>query len=76
MRLFPHTVTPRHGAAAVAIGAVLLLGACSEGDRHRRSVLVPDGGPELVVMDFSQPMPLAPPPDGCLHRKFWTRPPI
>lgn len=34
------------------------------------------GEPELTVMDFSQPMPLDPLPDGWWHRHFLTRSPM
>lgn len=40
----------------------------------RSHVLVPDGAAEFVLMDFSRPFPLTPPPPGWLHRTFWTRP--
>ena len=42
---------------------------------ERRNVLVPQGGPEVVVMDFARPFPLDPLPDGWYHHKFWTRNP-
>lgn len=40
---------------------------------ERRNVLVAGGGPDVVVMDFSQPMSLDPVPAGWHHRTFWTR---
>lgn len=42
----------------------------------RLNVLRPHGEPELVVMNFSHPFPLDPPPPGWTHRRFWTRPPM
>jgi hypothetical protein len=53
----------------MAIGAA----ACGD-DRH--GVLVPDGGPEIVVMDFATKLPLDPLPAGWYHHKFWTRRPM
>jgi hypothetical protein len=46
------------------------------GAAERRNVLTAEGQPELVVMDFSEPIPLDPPPDGWRHREFWTRRPM
>ena len=46
-------------------------------DRDTRlNVLRPHGERELVVMDFSHPFPLDPPPPGWTHRRFWTRAPM
>jgi hypothetical protein len=42
----------------------------------RLNVLTAGGGPEVVVMDFSNPITLSPPPPGWYHRRFWTRAPM
>ena len=55
--------------------AVALLTACDRG-RERANVLTGRGEPEVMVMDFSAPFPLDPPPLGWYHRKFWTRWPM
>lgn len=55
--------------------AILVIGVAACGD-DRRNVLVPDGGAEVMVMDFAKPIPLDPPPAGWYHRKFWTRRPM
>lgn len=46
------------------------------GEVERRNVLTAGGQPELIVMDFSEPIPLDPLPDGWRHREFWTRRPM
>jgi hypothetical protein len=55
----------------IAIAAAVALGR-----NPRLNVLVPHGERELVVMDFSMPFALDPPPEGWVHRRFWTRPPM
>jgi hypothetical protein len=58
---------------AVLLG--LALPAC-DGGRERANVLVARGGPEVVLMDFSEAFPLDPPPEGWRHHRFWTRRPM
>jgi len=56
---------------AAALVAVLALGRA-----QRLNVLTPSGEREVVVMDFSSPFPVDPPPAGWYHRRFWTRRPM
>ena len=56
------------------IAAVAAVVAVDRGTRL--NVLTPHGERELVVMDFSKPFPLDPPPPGWVHRRFWTRAPM
>lgn len=51
------------------------LSACV-GAGNRGAALVPQGEPEVVIMDFARPPTLKPLPDGWYHRKFWTRTPL
>lgn len=53
----------------------MFLAACDRG-RERTNVLAAHGESEVVVMDFSAPFPLDPPPAGWYHRTFWTRAPM
>jgi hypothetical protein len=55
---------------------VAVAGALAFGRNPRLNVLTPHGEPELVVMDLSRPFPLDPPPEGWVHRRFWTRRPM
>lgn len=70
----------RQSPAACIVGvfvfclAAVALTACSSGER--RNVLMPDGSPSLVVMDFRQPLALDPPPDGWHHRRFFRTDPM
>ena len=54
---------------AIVLG---LLSACSQDDAN--PVTAAGAGDEIAVMDFTEPFPLDPPPDGWRHRTFWTRP--
>ncbi len=56
--------------------ALALLAVYAVAHAHRLNVLKPRGEPELVVMDFSVPFPVDPPPPGWYHRRFWTRRPM
>jgi hypothetical protein len=47
--------------------------ACGD---SRVNVLVPDGSPSVHVMDFTEPLPLDPLPDGWYHRRFWRHGPM
>ena len=49
---------------------ITLLALCGCGDRERTNVLMPDGSPSFIVMDFSEPLPIDPVPNGWWHRKF------
>jgi hypothetical protein len=53
-----------------------VVAAAAFGRDPRLNVLVPHGERELVVMDFSRPFTLEPPPAGWVHRRFWTRRPM
>jgi Protein of unknown function (DUF3047) len=56
---------------------IAVIAAVAAVDRGTRlNVLTPHGERELVVMDFSRPFPLDPPPPGWVHRRFWTRAPM
>jgi len=50
---------------------LFLLGPLVACGDSRLNVLVPDGSPSVVVMDFTEPLPLDPLPDGWYHRRFW-----
>jgi len=52
----------------------LALTACTGG--KRLNVLVPDGSPSYLIMDFRTPLPLTPPPAGWYHRTFLRYPPM
>src|ERR1700694_2910210 len=54
--------------------AAAALTACTGG--QRLNVLVPDGSPSLVVMDFRKPLTLDPLPDGWHHRTFFRTDPM
>lgn len=54
--------------------AAAVLTACSSG--QRRNVLVPDGSPSVVVMEFRQPLALDSLPDGWHHRTFFRTDPM
>jgi hypothetical protein len=54
--------------------AAAALTACGGG--QRLNVLVSDGSPSLVVMDFRQPLALDPLPDGWRHRAFFRTDPM
>ncbi|MBT5074518.1 MAG: DUF3047 domain-containing protein [Kordiimonadaceae bacterium] len=49
--------------------SILLISSC--GEKERTNVLKADGSPSFAVMDFSEPLPLSPVPDGWWHRTFW-----
>jgi hypothetical protein len=56
---------------------LLSIGAAfAYGGQERLNVLTAHGEKEIVVMDFSRPFPLSPPPPGWYHRRFWTRAPM
>jgi hypothetical protein len=59
--------------SVIILASALGLTGCGE---RRQNVLVPAGEAEIVVMDFSAPLPLDPLPAGWHHRKFWTRAPM
>ena len=65
----------RRAAIVLAALAAVLPPGCGPGG-GRANVLVPDGGPEAALMDFSGPFALDPPPPGWRHRTFWTRRPM
>ncbi|MBI3375398.1 MAG: DUF3047 domain-containing protein [Betaproteobacteria bacterium] len=65
--------SPRAWVAGVFCLAAALT-ACTGG--QRRDVLMPDGAPTLVVMDFRQPLALDPLPDGWHHRTFFRTDPM
>ncbi|MEO8248850.1 MAG: DUF3047 domain-containing protein [Burkholderiales bacterium] len=67
--------TFRFGPPALAFACALLLAACSSGP-DRGAAIKPRGEPQVVVMDFSQPLSLDPLPPGWQHRTFWTRAPM
>ena len=54
--------------------AAAVLTACTGG--QRLNVLVPDGSPSLVVMDFRKPLAIDPLPDGWHHRMFFRTAPM
>lgn len=56
------------------LAAAAALAACSGGERL--NVLLPDGSPSVVVMDFRQPLALDPLPDGWRHRTFFRTEPM
>lgn len=66
-------VDPRTSFAALGLIGIAGLAACGH---ERTNVLVPDGSPSFVVMDFREPLPLDPLPPGWLHREFLTRAPL
>lgn len=80
MLFIPRTYRSRRskGSRACIVGAVCLaavvLTACTGGQRS--NVLVPDGSPSLVVMDFRKPLALDPLPDGWRHRTFFRTDPM
>ena len=53
---------------ALVIGGVVYLQFTSE--RPRLNILTPDGSASFQVMNFRQPIPVKPPPDGWYHRVF------
>jgi hypothetical protein len=55
-------------------GIALALTACT--GAQRLNVLVPDSSASVVVMDFRQPLPLDPVPDGWRHRLFFRTDPM
>ena len=58
----------------VACLVAAMLTACT--GAQRLNVLMPDGSPAVVVMDFRQPLPLDPPPEGWRHRTFFRTEPM
>ena len=60
---------------SMAVVLALAAGATACGD-SRVNVLVPDGSPSLAVMDFTDPVPIDPLPDGWYHRRFWRHGPM
>lgn len=56
----------------LAAASLLLLAACA--DDEVNPVTASAGAAEVVVMDFAEPFPLDPLPDGWRHRTFWMRP--
>ena len=65
--------SPAWVVAVVGLAAAALT-ACTGG--QRLNVLVPDGSPSLVVMDFRQPLALDPLPEGWRHRTFFRTDPM
>lgn len=61
-------------ALSVACISAAMLMACT--GAQRLNVLVPDGSPSVVVMDFRQPLALDPPPAGWWHRTFFRTAPM
>lgn len=59
---------------ATAAGLMAVLLACTEAPRH--NVLVADGAASVAVMDFRQPLSLAPLPEGWRHRTFFRTDPM
>lgn len=59
---------------------ILLMGACLQSCKpkfgERNNVLIPQGEPEIIVMDFSSPIRLDPTEPGWYHYKFLTRNPM
>lgn len=54
--------------------SILLLAGCDKVERA--NVLIPDGSQSFMVMNFNEPMPLDPLPEGWYHRTFWFHPPM
>lgn len=61
-------------AGVICLAAAAALTACTGGER--RNLLVPDGSPSLVVMDFRKPLALDSLPDGWHHRTFFRTDPM
>ena len=61
--------------ATIRLLVALLVAGCM-GAPERRNVLKASGEAEVVVMDFTAPLPLSPLPGGWYHRKFLTRSPM
>ena len=55
---------------------VLAVAAMTSCGHTRVNVLVPDGSPSFAIMDFTDPLPLDPLPDGWYHRRFWRHGPM
>ena len=66
-------VSPVWIVAVICFAAAALTTCTGE---PRLNVLVPDGSPALVVMDFRQPLALDPLPDGWRHRTFFRTDPM
>ena len=64
------------GVVAALTGGGLWWTVYGRGAGPRVSVLEPHGEAEAVIMDFSRPFPLDPPPPGWDHREFLTRRPM
>ena len=62
------------------LGVIVVLGIAGyfylNSERPRLNVLVPDGSGSLQLMDFRQPIPVNPPPDGWYHRTFKRHDPM
>ena len=54
----------------VLVGSMVACGA------PRENVLVPDGSGSFALMDFTEPLPLDPLPDGWSYRTFWRHRPM
>ncbi len=54
---------------------ILSVGLAACGD-ERVNVLSPDGSSSFVLMNFAEPFPLDPPPEGWYHRRFWRHGPM
>ena len=61
--------------SSLAIVVTLAASLASCGD-SRVNVLVPDGSPSFAIMDFTDPLPIDPLPDGWYHRLFWRHGPM
>ena len=74
MRRNGHGEHSRTRLAIAGCLAAIALAACTAGER--RNVLVPDGSPSVVVMDFREPLALDHLPDGWRHRTFFRTDPM
>ena len=66
-----HNVGPT--VSMIIVLAVAAMTSCGD---TRVNVLVPDGFPSFAIMDFTDPLPLDPLPDGWYHRRFWRHGPM
>jgi hypothetical protein len=64
----------RRGAVFALIALAAVSAACT--GVQRLNVLVPDGSPSLVVMDFRKPLAIESLPDGWHHRTFFRTDPM